>query len=266
MTVTSSPGTTGEAAGAAQFSSTSTSSAGAGKVYMGGTVKYGAPKGADSRMRKQLAEQSNLESNPRWLSVNEASADFYNWTKKQQDDFLSKGLVSGLLSAGAGSMEASALWGKLVQEAANYGSLGKEVTPWDILGGYVAQAGGTGPQVKTTTATRTDFTDPATARAIATNAFQSLMGRDPGQGEIAAFAQALASSEASNPVTQSTTTTYDAQGNATDTNTTSAGGVSTDGKALLASDQAKKNPEYGAYQAATTYMNALDSAVYGAPK
>jgi hypothetical protein len=39
--------------------------------------------------------------------------------------------------------------------------------------------------------------------------------------------------------------------------------MTADGQALLASDEIKKKKEYGATQAATTYMNALLRAVYG---
>jgi hypothetical protein len=158
------------------------------------------------------------------------------------------------------------------------------VSPLDILSGYVKSNsnGGwikqgdfevnpvtgerryVGPKFKTTTQTNVNMTDPATARAIATKVFQDLLGRDPGQGEISAYAQALSQSEQQNPSTTTTTTQYDpTTGEATNSSSISEGGMTADGQALLASDEIKKGKEYGATQAATTYQNALEQAVYG---
>lgn len=256
----------------------------AGRVYMGGIVNYGAPKGMSAQGRKQLSEESRQETRPSWWSTDGATNQYFNWTQKQRDDFRAKGLLSGLLTAGAGDLEAYSLWGSLVSQAALYGAQNQPVGPLDILSGYVKanSSGGwiksgdfetnpvtgekryIGPQFKTTTQTNANLSDPATARALATQVFQQLLGRDPGQGEISSYAQALAQSEQSNPSQATTTTQYDmTTGEASNSSTVTTGGMTDAERGQLAEDRIKGGKEYGATQAATTYMNALQSAVGG---
>lgn len=237
------------------------------------------PEGAQSRQRPQGQRGG-------WFSSDDATNAYFNWTQKQRDDFRAKGLLSGLLTQGAGDLEAFNLWQNLVKQSSLYGAQGQEVGPMDILAGYVKgnSSGGwikdssgqfetnpvtgerryIGPQFKTTTQVAANLIDPATARAIATQVFQQLLGRDPNPGEISAYAQALSDSEAQNPSTTTTTTQYDTTtGEAIGSSSVNTGGMTDQGRALLASDAIKKGKEYGATQAATTYMNALESAVGG---
>lgn len=257
-------------------------SGGPGRVFMGFTPG----KTANSPFMSE-AGQARRQTQPRepsWWSTEGATSQYFNWTQKQRDDFRAKGLLSGLLTQGAGDLEAYSLWQNLVQQASLYGAQGQRVGPLDILSGYVKSnsSGGwvkqgdfevnpltgekryIGPATKTTTQTNVNLSDPATARAIATKVFQDLLGRDPGQGEISAYANALSQSEQSDPSSTTTTTQYDpTTGEATNSASVSTGGMTDDERALLAADQLKKGKEYGAYQAATTYMNALQSAVGG---
>lgn len=280
------------------------SSGGAGKVYMGMTpAKKGkAPKSApiggwiqgppppaapgEGGWIQGPGPQAvgGSPAKPRWLSEDDADAEYFTWSQKQRDDFRAKGLLSGMLTQGAGDLEAYSLWQQLVKQASGYGAKGRKVSPLDILSGYVKDnsKGGwvkngdfevnpltgekryIGPKFKTTTQTAADLTDPATARAIATSVFQDLLGRDPGQGEIAGYAQALAASEQENPSTTTTTTQYDeTTGEAMGSSSVTTGGVTDQGRQLLAEDKIKQGKEYGAVQAATTYENALQAAVNG---
>lgn len=272
------------------------SSAGSGLVYMGEYSKYKAPKGSSAQSRKNIGELGTLEAGRGhkgsiWVSGDQASQDFYTWGTKKQADFVSQGILSGMLKTGDGPLEGATLWKKLVKEAANYGAVGKKVSPYDLMASYVQASGGANAwtsagvwQLNTQTGerryagpgtylgngkaqqtdTRTDLTDPDTAKAVATKLFQDLMGRDPGQGELGSFGSALTQAEQSNPVVATTTTQYDmATGQALSSDTASSGGVSADGKANIGEQQIKKTKEYGAYQAATTYENALESLVFG---
>jgi hypothetical protein len=254
--------------------------AGAKSVYMGSyqTLVAGQP-GSLKEVRRGKA--------PIWVTKQEAVEDFNKWTDKQRRDFLSMGVVGGLLKLGDGVMEARKLWGNLVDEAATDGKAGRKTMPWDVLASYVREAGGTGgrwvkqgdfevntvtgerryigPRFKTQADTRTDLTDPDTARAIATKLFQDMMGRDPGRGELGAFATALHQAEESNPVTQVTTTEYNMKtGEAIGSKTNSSGGMTAEGRGLIGESQIKRDPEYGAFQAATTYQNVLENLVNGA--
>lgn len=260
------------------------STTGTGKVYMG---QLSGLAGKDVRELSERAQANLLARGGKdnWMSTSAAENLYFNWTDKQRSDFRAKAMLGGLLKQGDGDLEASALWVKLVDQASLYGAQNKKVGPMDLLTGYVKSnsAGGgwikdpnnndfqinamtgqrryVGPQFKTTTQTNVDLTDPATARALATSIFQQLLGRDPGQNEIAAYAAALQQSEAADPSRATTVTQYDNKGNAIATNTMTSGGMDDAAKAQLAQDQIKKTKEYGATQAATTYMDAISKAV-----
>jgi hypothetical protein len=288
----------GEEAALNQIMGADGASSSSGRVYMGEFVQYGIPKNASSQTRKNITEISRIETRGRkgsiWMSSDEAYKDFFTWTTKKQRDFLSQGILAGLLKLGDGPMEASKKWKELVTEAALYGSAGKKVSPWDLMASYVKASGGASAwtqqgvwEVNTVTGerkyagpgkylgggkalqtdTRVDLTDPDTAKAVATKLFQDMMGRDPGAGELAGFATALHGAEQASPVVQNTTTQYDmTTGQQLSTSSTSSGGVSAEGKAYLGEQQIKSKKEYGAFQAATTYQNALESLVFGAPE
>ncbi|MEW2498364.1 hypothetical protein AB0942_33255 [Streptomyces nodosus] len=261
------------------------SGVGTGRVYMG----------SERRMAKTRpgAPEKGFRTKDLWASQQEAEQAFYTWNTKKQSDFVAQGILSGMLKLGDGPMEGGKLWKKLVDEAAKYGAADKKVSPFDLMASYVQAAGGANAwksagvwQINTVTGerrysgpgtylgdgraqetnTRTDLTDPDTAKAVATKLFQDMMGRDPGAGELTAFATALHSAEQSSPVVATTTTQYDMDtGQPLSSDTTTSGGVSAEGKAYLGQQQVKKKKEYGAYQAATTYQNVLDSLVFGGP-
>ena len=267
--------------------------AGTGKVYMG---TLSGLQGKNTAYLTPAAEaRLSQQKRPKWISEEEAKAEFYSWTPKKRSDFLAQLVVAGLVPAGSGALEAEASWGKLVEATAPYGAADQQVSPYDLLSGYVKAAGGAGKdawrnlgafEINTVTGekryagpgkylgngraiqtdTRTDLTDPDTARSIATKLFQDLMGRDPQAGELSAFASALNAAEASNPITQSTVTTYDmGTGQALSSDTHSTGGLDASGKAHIGEQQIKKSKEYGVNQAVTTYQGAFESLIYGNP-
>lgn len=264
---------------------TPAASASGGKVFMGKVM--GKPTARDEKYGLMPKDKV------RWLTEDEAMKEFYNWTPKKRSDFLAQLVVAGLVPAGSGALEAEDSWKKLVQASGRYGAAGKQVSPFDLLSGYVKAAGGTQKdawrnlgafEVNTVTGekrfagpgkylgdgravqmdTRTDLTDPDTARSIATSLFQSLMGRDPQAGELAAFAGALTAAEASSPVTQTTITQYDMDtGQALSTQTQSSGGLTAQSRQQIGEQQIKKTKEFGVNQAVTTYQGALESLIFG---
>lgn len=281
------------AALAALMGGTGGTGLGTGKVYMGSEryARGGQDKGSGGQLPRGKTMYGTKDI---WVSANDAYQDYFHWSTKKQGDFISAGILSGLLKLGDGPLEGSKLWKKLTTEAALYGGAGKKVSPFDLLAVYKNQSGGGNSwtsqgvwEVNTVTGerryagpgkylgggkalqtdTRVDLTDPDTAKAVATKLFQDMMGRDPGAGELGTFANALHSAEASAPVVQNTTTQYDmTTGQQLSTSTQSSGGVSAEGKQYLGEQQIKKTKEYGAFQAATTYQNALESLVFGAPE
>lgn len=265
-----------------------------GKVYMGFTrvTKGERPdKGAGQALPRGKSMYGKKDI---WLSTAEAEQEYYTWNSKQQRDFVAQGILSGLLKLGDGPMEGAALWKKLVKEAGQYGKAGKKVSPIDLMASYVKASGGANAwkqagvfEINTVTGerryvgpgtylgdgraqqtdTRVDLTDPDTARAVATRLFQDMMGRDPGSGELGSFASALHQAEQANPVVSTTTTQYNLEtGQPISSSTQQSGGITAEGKAYIGEQQIKKKKEYGAFQAVTTYQNALESLVFGAPE
>jgi hypothetical protein len=286
----------GEAAGAERFNAGNGGGAGAGarNVYMGPGARYtlgGQDKGSGQALPRGKSMYGTKDV---WMTKQEAEQDFYNWSTKKQKDFVSAAITGGLLKLGDGPLEGAKLWKKFVDEADKYGAAGKKVQPWDLMASYVQAAGGgnawtsagvwqintqtgerryTGPGTylgngkAQQTDTRVDLTDPDTAKAVATKLFQDMMGRDPGAGELTAFASALHSAEQNSPVVATTTTQYDMDtGQPLSSSTTSSGGLDVAGKQYIGEQQIKGKKEYGVTQAATTYQNALESLVFGAPE
>jgi hypothetical protein len=264
-----------------------------GKVYMGSTryTKGGIDKSSGQALPRGRKMYGTKDI---WMSIGEAEQEYYKWSSRQQKAFVDQGILSGLLKLGDGPMEGAALWKKLVKEAGQYGKAGKKVSPIDLMASYVKAHGGANAwkqagvfEINTVTGerryvgpgtylgggkaqqvdTRVDLTDPDTARAVATRLFQDMMGRDPGAGELGAFASALHQAEQANPVVSTTTTQYDLEtGQPVSSSTQQSGGLTAEARAYIGEQQIKKKKEYGVFQAVTTYQNALESLVFGAPE
>lgn len=170
------------------------------------------------------------------------------------------------------------IWTAMVQESAGYTSRGKQVSPWDaavLYGGgdengntaasLGRQAAGEEPLQRYTQSSRSrniDVTDPATAKALVNQVLGKLLGRNANDDEVRALTSTLNDAERDNPRITDTKTKYelrdDESGYDTTTTSRSHGGIDA-GQVL--SDVAEDDPEYGAYQAATTYWGALEAAL-----
>jgi hypothetical protein len=200
-------------------------------------------------------------------SVTDMSNDYYSWSDQQRQDFRNKLALIDKTALTAPDSTIATAWSDYVQQSANYLAAGMTLSPGDILDKDVAVKSGPAAADTTSTQTTSDttLTGKVDAAAIFKSAAQSLMGRDPTANETAQFQQLLNSQEQQNPTTANITTTTDAQGNAKNTTRTTQGGITSAGAQLLAEQMAQQNPESGAYQAATTYMNALMGLVSRTP-
>lgn len=214
-----------------------------------------------------------------------------------------KMIYSGMIKDEGGFLEMQTKWKKLVDAAYGLNQAGQKISPFDILDSYLGKgplggkgglgAGGAaqplwqtqfrggrkflvntqtgevkyqGPRFETTYNKTIDLTDPVTAKAIATSVFQQLMHRDPGKGELGGFSDALRTAEQASPVVTQTTTEYDMNsGEPIGQSSTQSGGLSADAKSYMAQQRVKKTKEYASTQAATTYMDALESAIMNNP-
>lgn len=264
-----------------------------GQVYMGPgrTERYMISGGQKTGEGIGAPRYGSRQVGGGWVTGEQAEHDYNDWSEKKRQDFIAQAKIAGLINADGGEAEGANLWRSLVKEASYFGvSKKNKISPWDILSSYVKAKGGAGavwqkdpsnpdfeinaltgerryvgPQFKTTTDRRVDFSDPATAAAIATRVFQDLMGRDPGKGELGTFADALHSAEAQNPTFTTTTTEFDGQGQPVSQSSTSQGGMTDAGREYLAQQKVKGTKEYGVVQAVTNYQNVLESAVFGSP-
>lgn len=274
--------------GAARFKDSQSGGTGAvagGKVYMGSPP----PVRAEGH--------GYIPAQPIYMTKKEAYDAFNKFQGKQLRDFINAGQVAGQLQDDAGFLEGQALWKKLVDASYGLTAAGNKISPQDVLASYLGSGplgvgkktaspwqveyrGGRkflvnsqtgevkyqGPRFETTYSKSIDLTDPTTAKAIAQSVFQQLLHRDPGKGELGSWANALNSAEQSNPVTTNTTVEYDPNtGEPIGQSSTSTGGFGADAKQYLAEQRIKGTKEYGATQAATTYANALENAIFNNP-
>lgn len=270
---------------------------GLGQVYMGtqyAGAGYSGPHGGSGSVAPDKGTNVMLSKNDAYNYLSSLSG-------KQLADLQAKMTYAGLINEGDGILEMQTKWQKIVDASLNFTKAGQKITPFDVLNSYLGQGplggksgmGGNsgsvwqtqyrggrkflvntqtgqvkyeGPRFETTYQKSIDLTDPTTAKAIATSVFQQLMHRDPGQGELAGYGNALRSAEQQNPTVTQTTTEYDMNtGEPIGTSATQSGGLSADAKAYLAQQRVKKTKEFASTQAATTYMNALESAVFNNP-
>ena len=150
---------------------------------------------------------------------------------------------------------------------------GSKVTVFDILES-LAPTGAGGPpkgQRWSQTVTETNITEigPETARAILTNALTEHLGRAPTQEEIEDFASRANAIVSANPQVTETTTTQEWDPELgdyvpTERTTRQIGPSAEEVRNMVqqaAVDEAMESDEYGAFQAATTYFNALLQAI-----
>lgn len=162
------------------------------------------------------------------------------------------------------------VWQEYVVQAAMYTAKGMEFNPWDVMGMDISsqeerrKSELTKPnETLTTTQRQVKLSTQEDAKAILYQASRTLLGRAPTEAESANFFQALNAKENENPEVTTTTTERSGAGDVLSQSSISTGGLSAAAKELMTLEEAKKNPEYGAYQAATTFKDALMAKVYG---
>lgn len=223
-------------------------------VYLGGKYAVGSQDYYDMQRRGH--------SNDNILTTSQAEGMYFNFSQKERDKFLSQLQLAGYDVGTLNDYKLSQLWAGYVAQAAGYYSVGKKVTPWDVIAkdrqqreAYAAQ-----PRTVTQTQSSLDLSSRTDASAMFEQAAQSLLGRNPTKSESASFYKALNAYEKANPAITTTTATYKGSDLLSQSSVTK-GGVSEGARSYLAEQQAKADPEYGAYQAATTYMGALMQAI-----
>lgn len=199
-----------------------------------------------------------------FANYNDATKMYYQWDAKTKNKFLSQLQLAGYDTSKMRDKDIASAWADYVTQAAMYQTQGQHVSPWDALAKDIAGVSKAASEPRTTTATQKQYniSTAEDAAALFQGAAQTLLGRDPTKAEQARFKSVLNKYEQANPATTTTTSTYVGQDLQNQTSTTS-GGVSAATQQYIAGEEAKKNPEYGAYQAATNGMNWLMEMIGG---
>lgn len=243
-----------------------------GQVYMG-TKKVGGDT-LSAGGRGPITRQTIRDT----LSLEDAQNLPLTWTQKQQDDFVRSLVLKKYPGAdpNMGLPEIGKAWNDLVTVAQQAQQAGSDLSPWDILNSYKSRAGMTykrgnweydaatnqpiryiGPKSKTTTSTTINTLTREDALALTKSSMAQLLGRAPTDSEVSKYMGILNGLAEQNPQVTTTTSTIDDQGVSSEKSSKTTGGISQAGLQAAAEQQIEKTPEYGAYQASTTYMNAL---------
>lgn len=213
---------------------------------------------------------------PQWITAGELANEWFQMDavdrQRYKDTFILMGLIN---PQRATDQDYSQIWFSYAQQLAKYNmaSPGTTITIGDLLQSDLKQKEQQDPTFadlmrtgkKTTTRTSTNIQKSSSldSRALMDQAAKALLGRKATDAENAKLLAALNKMETENPETTTTTQEEDIYGNILNQNSVTSGGVSGAARQQLAQQQAEANPEYGAYQAATTYMGSLMDMVYG---
>lgn len=195
---------------------------------------------------------------PKYITADEAVADFYNWSDSQRKAFGERMHSIGLLEDPSNFMGALDLWKQAVSGSVISTMTGKDRSPWQVLDlwdGLTHDA----DRKKPPPPPQVNYNIPSAqeAEAAIKQIFRDKVGRDPNDSELSKYRGMLIRKAKESP--SISTTKYDTNGYPTGTTTT--GGFDATG---FIGDTVENNDDYGVYQASTVYYNAFKSAL-GAP-
>lgn len=226
---------------------------------------YGSPLGLDAK-GNITSQDIYVGTGTQFAYMNQAEAEgaYYQWDQKTKNKFLSQLSLAGYDTGTLKDAQIAQLWAGYVDVAANYLKAGQKISPWDVIGKDISQREAAAAQPRTVNQTQKTYniSTAADAAALFQGAAQTLLGRDPTKAEQARFKSILNKYEQANPSVTTTTSDYLGSELQSQTSQTS-GGVTAAAQNYIAQEEAKKNPEYGAYQAATNGMNWLLEMVKG---
>jgi len=202
--------------------------------------------------------------------LDDAMIDIYRWSDEERAQWGKRLYAAGLASTPDDWDSQLKGWQTAVQGASDYyTNAGRKITPWAFMDLY-AKDTGLGPGGKKVqdlsgTTTRKDtnvfIPDKSDAAAAIKTLFKEQLGRAPDDGELDRYTSMMLRKYRAHPETTTTTATTNKEGQVVNSKSTSTGRYN---PASDLEDKAVADPEWGAYQAATTYFNALQSAI-GAP-
>ena len=192
----------------------------------------------------------------------------YLWDEEELDEAMKRMQDAGLDVKSFDDV--NSVWQSLVERAAKTYTISegeKKVTPWDVLDLIQREDetanGGEDPDNFTHVSTSKSVQDISEGEAWSTlqSNLSRMLGRDPSDQEVRDFTHRMNSLAARNPAISKTISTYK-DGRLTNSTTREVeSGFTADDMVMDAYESAQSNPEYGAYQAASTYFNSAMSAM-----
>jgi hypothetical protein len=192
----------------------------------------------------------------------------YLWDEEELDEAMKRMQDAGLDVKSFDDV--NSVWQSLVERAAKTYTISqgeKKVTPWDVLDLIEREDGvangGEDPDNFTTTSTHKSIQDISEGEAWSTlqNNLSRMLGRDPSDQEVRDFTHRMNTLAARNPAISKTISTYKDGKLVNSTTNEVDSGFTADDMAMSAYEKAQANPEYGAYQAASTYFNSAIQAL-----
>lgn len=208
---------------------------------------------------------SIFESQDKRVGVDQAKMDIYGWTDAERQQWGKRLYGAGLIQDPHDWDGMTKAWSYAVEQTAGFNAGSKpNLTPWGFIDILEAQGAGRQalqarqkalqPQVSTSYQAVPDKSD---AEAAIKTLFQEQLGRDPEPNEMDKYVSMMLSKMRADPG-KTVSTTDPVTGRST-----SKSYAGFNPKSML-EEEAQGDPEWGAYQAATKYFNALQGAI-GAP-
>ena len=198
-----------------------------------------------------------------FAKASQAAQMYFTWDDKTRNKFLANLNLAGYDVSGLGDAKIASIWGNYVGLALQYQQQGKQLSPWDVLGKDISQRENVKPRTVTSTTRAYNISTYEDAYGLFHNVAQQLLGRAPTKAETAKLKNVLNQYETQNPTTTTYQSTYMGSQLQDRQATKVTGGVTQEARTAIAEEQAKQDPEYGAYQAATNGMNWLMAAIKG---
>lgn len=252
--------------------------------------------GRGSKISQGQSDTGNVKvgqgGQPSTNTVQQMIQSFTNWSLTQYQQFKQQAYQAGLItSANASKAEVLTAWQLVVQEASKDRVTTDQLLKTASNGGWNAMnpvyvTGDVGlpstgnsynapdaPSQATNRTVYTSYMDPATVQGTLADSFYRLIGRMPTQEEYDNYLKNVdqyeqdantGKFESKSTDTGGANTAPGGKTSNTTENVVAQRGLATRGAEFLAGQEAMNNPEYGQYQAATTYFHALMSAL-GAP-
>ena len=226
-------------------------------------TEFDTPQG----LRSGTTESETVDTD-KAQSITRAMNLPYTWDEEQVDDAMKRMQDAGYDVRSFDDL--TEVWGGLVDRASKTYMLSKgerKVTPWDVLDLIKREDetanGGEDPDNFTHVSTSKSIQDISEGEAWSTlqSNLSRMLGRDPSDQEVRDFTHRMNTLAARNPAISKTISTYK-DGRLTNSTTREVeSGFTADDMAMNSYESAQADPEYGAFQAATTYYNSAIQAL-----